>query len=147
MKIRVLAVEYPGYGIYRTHNSNADLIEEDSLYVFDYLTEIVGYLSSNIIVFGRSIGSGPATYVASNRNPGALILLSPFTSLRAVVKEHLGFLENIIKDRFNNYENIKKCKCPCLFIHGIMDRLISYQHSKKLCGKTYFYFYSFIIFY
>lgn len=39
-------------------------------------------MESDILVFGRSIGSGPATYIASKFQPACLVLMSPFTSLK-----------------------------------------------------------------
>lgn len=137
-KVRILAVEYPGYGVYTSHKPNSDLIQEDSIAVYDYLVKKVGFKEKNIMVLGRSIGSGPASYLASQRNPGALIMMSSFTSLRSVVKDHVGGLQKILKERFNNHENIKKVKCPCFFIHGLQDKLISYQHSQKLHGNKTF---------
>lgn len=56
---------------------------------------------------GRSIGTGPATWLAANQNVGALILISAFTSLRAVVKHVAGSLaQHLIKERFVNLDNI-----------------------------------------
>ena len=46
----------------------------------------------NIILIGRSIGTGPATFIASISKPGVLILISPFTSLKAAVSDLYGFL-------------------------------------------------------
>lgn len=113
-------------------------MQEDAVAVFDYLVNKVGYKEKNIVCLGRSIGSGPASYLASVRNPGALIMMSSFCSLKSVVKDHVGSLHNILKERFNNLETIKKVICPCFFIHGLQDKLISFQHSQKLHG-TYFY--------
>ena len=104
--------------------------------VYDYLIKKVGFEEKNIMLLGRSIGSGPASYLASQRNPGALIMMSSFTSLRSVVNDHVGSLDKILKERFNNHENIKNVKCPSFFIHGLQDKLISYQHSQKLHGKS-----------
>lgn len=129
-----MAVEYPGYGLYKSQKPNSNLILEDAVAVYDYLIKKVGYKEKNVILLGRSIGSGPACYLAGIRNPGALIMMSSFLSLRSVVKDHVGSLHNILKERFNNYENIQKVKCPCFFIHGLQDKLISYQHSQKLFG-------------
>lgn len=36
----------------------------------------------NIILFGRSIGTGPVCFLASERNPGGVILMSPFTTVK-----------------------------------------------------------------
>jgi hypothetical protein len=48
-------------------------------------------------LLGRSIGSGPVTHLGRVRMPGALILVSPFTSIRDVVKNMVGdFISNVI---------------------------------------------------
>lgn len=62
---------------------------------------------AKIIVFGRSIGSGPACEIGAKRKPGAVILLSAFTSIKklsADVTFHL--MSYFVKERFNNIENI-----------------------------------------
>ena len=88
------------------------------------------------MVFGRSIGSGPATYLASTKNIGALILMSPFMSIRAAVKDIAGsWAQYLIKERFNNIEAIKTVSCPTFFVHGQKDGVVSFQHSKKLHGN------------
>ena len=92
-QINILLVEYPGYSVYKSDKS-AETILEDSLCVFDYLTQTLKINPGNIIVFGRSIGTGPATYLSSLRKPASLILMSPFTSLRAVAENLVG---NLIK--------------------------------------------------
>ena len=139
LKVKIIAVEYPGYGVYTTHKSSSQLIKEDAIAVYDYLVKKVGYEEKNIVVLGRSIGSGPASYIASIRQPGALIMMSSFCSLKSVVKDHVGSLHNILKERFDNLETIKKVTCPSFFIHGLQDKLISFQHSQKLHGKFILY--------
>ena len=91
--MNILIVEYPGYSIYK-EEKNADTVLEDSLEVFDFMTQTLKIEPENIIIFGRSIGSAPATYLSSQRKPGALILMSPFTSVRAVAENLVG---NVIK--------------------------------------------------
>lgn len=86
----------------------------------------------NIILLGRSLGTGPATYLASKYEVGALALISAFTSIRGVFGEFTGFLKYMVKERFNNLENIKKVTCPTFLLHGKSDTLISYKHSIAL---------------
>lgn len=79
---------------------------------------------------GRSIGTGPATWLAANKTIGALVLVSGFTSLRGVVKHVVGsFAQHLIKERFVNVENISRVICPTFILHGKMDALIPYSHS------------------
>ena len=77
-------------------------------------------------MFGRSIGSGPATYLASKYKIGGLILLSPFISIKTVIKDHIPFLSCLVKERFNNLEKIKLVTCNILIVHGKMDKMINY---------------------
>ena len=55
---------YPGYGAYQGKPC-AQSILNDSEKVIDFLTETIGFELKNIFLFGRSIGSGPATHLAA----------------------------------------------------------------------------------
>jgi len=130
--MNVLIVEYPGYSIYKGEK-DAEVVLEDSVVVFDFLVNYLKVEPENIIVFGRSIGSAPATYLCSERKPGALVLMSPFTSIRAVAENLVGnLMKYLISERFTNIEYIKKVSCPIMFIHGQQDSLIPFEHTLKL---------------
>lgn len=121
MKMHILAVEYPGYGLYKSSKPNENQIKEDSEVIFDYLTKVIGINESDIILFGRSMGSGPATYLASKKHACSLLLMSPYTSIKDVAKNLLGmmaFLSVIVYERFRNIDMIKDAKCPVFFLHG-----------------------------
>jgi len=61
----------------------------------------LGFLEKNIIIVGRSIGCGPATYLASQYKIACLTLISPFTSIKGLVKDLAGtFISNLINERF-----------------------------------------------
>jgi alpha-beta hydrolase superfamily lysophospholipase len=77
MGMHVIAVEYPGYGLYKTSKPSENQMKEDADTVYDYLTQIVGVKESDVILFGRSMGSGPTSYLASRKNPHSLLLMSP----------------------------------------------------------------------
>lgn len=128
----MVAVEYPGYGLYKGAPSETQ-IQADSEAVFDYFTNKLNIHPKDIIIFGRSIGSGPATWLASRKNIGALVLMSAFTSIRAVVRDLAGkWAQYLIKERFNNLEHISRVTCPTFLIHGLKDSLISYKQSQDL---------------
>jgi fermentation-respiration switch protein FrsA (DUF1100 family) len=129
-----LSIEYPGYSIYNAEK-NSSTIEEDSLIVYDYLVEKVGIKENDIVVCGRSIGSGPSIYLCSKRRPGGLVLISPFTSIQEVVKSIVGFMKFLIQDRFVNINIIDQVKCPTLFIHGQKDDVVPFKHSIELSNK------------
>lgn len=58
------------------------------------------------MIFGRSMGTGPACFLASKYNPKALLLMSPFESIRTVAKEHVSVLAYLVKVIFflNGYK-------------------------------------------
>lgn len=128
----MISVEYPGYGLY-PGAPNAKRVLKDAEIVYDYLHEQIGILPKDILIFGRSIGSGPATYLAARREAAALCLMSPYTSIKAAVKEIAGRAAAfVIKERFKNKEEIQKVKCPVLLIHGKKDVLIPMSHTAEL---------------
>lgn len=128
-------MEYPGYSIYYQEKS-AKTIEEDSLTVFDFLINECKMNPKNIICCGRSIGTGAATFVASKRKPGGLILISPIMSIQHAAQSLLGAFSFMVKDRFDNLERIKNVTCPALIIHGQKDTLIPFESSIKLAENT-----------
>ena len=59
------------------------------------------------------MGSGPTSYLSSIKNPFALLLMSPYTSIKDAAKSLLGwasFLSVIVYEKFRNIDTIKKAK-------------------------------------
>jgi alpha-beta hydrolase superfamily lysophospholipase len=111
MGMHVIAVEYPGYGLYKTSKPNEEKMKEDADTVYDYLTQIAGVKESDVILFGRSMGSGPTSYLASRKNPHSLLLMSPYMSIKDAAKSLFGwasFLSVIVYERFRNIDLIAK---------------------------------------
>lgn len=80
------------------------------------------------------MGSGPACALAVQYPfVSALILLSPYTSLKQAVKTLLGTLASlIVRERFENLKLIERVRCPTLIIHGQQDDLIPESHAIQL---------------
>ena len=85
-KMNILAVEYPGYGLLGSVNASEALIKEVVLTAFRFILDELKVAYEQIILFGRSIGSGPAIYIASRFPVGGLILVAAFASIREVIK-------------------------------------------------------------
>lgn len=132
-------MEYPGYSVYRSTEISEEIIIKDSETVMNYLTEKCKVPLKRLFVMGRSLGSGPACWVAKNYDIAGLILISPFISIKEVANHHYGVFGGLlIKNRFNNLENIKEIKCPALIIHGIQDEIVPVRHSETLKGMLKF---------
>ena len=133
--MNVLCVEYPGYGSY-PGRANEEEILKDTLIVYDFITRQMKIHFEDVILLGRSIGTGPAIHLASLRKVGALILISPYTCIRDLVQCMYGkFFAYIVKDRFRNIDKIEFIECPALFIHGKKDKLIGHNLSEQLAKK------------
>lgn len=108
MNVEVIVPEYPGYGIYDTVESKAGAeplettqgqILEDAECIYDFaLRNLDGLKERNVILIGRSMGSGPSIHLASQRNPGALVLISPFRNIKSVVYESFYFLSALVQE-------------------------------------------------
>lgn len=130
LEMNVIMVEYPGYSLYMDNNPGPNTFLSDSLIVYDWIKKTFMVSDTQIFVCGRSLGTSPAIYLSSQRNPKALFLISAFTSIKEVgADKNLSiFFEKI----FNSINYIKDVKCPILFIHGKQDNTISYKHTMKL---------------
>ena len=133
LKMHVIAVEYPGYGVYQSENEgpSADKIVSDAEHVYRFVKETLHWQESDIVICGRSIGSGPACYLASRNKPAALVLVSPHTSIRGVVKDQFmgSITQYMIAERFRNVEAVAKVTCPTFILHGMRDTLERHTHS------------------
>lgn len=101
---------------------------------YNYLTKQCDVDPSKIIIFGRSIGSGPAVYCASTRRVGGLVLIAPITSAVRVPLKKLNVTLPFI-DTFPNIDRASKIRCPVLVVHGDMDELVPKLHGEQLFEK------------
>ncbi|OMJ65814.1 hypothetical protein SteCoe_37582 [Stentor coeruleus] len=131
LHVHILAVEYPGYGVY-CGKPTAEGILNDAECVYSFVLGL-GVKPENIFTFGRSIGSGPATFLARTRKIGCLMLMSAYTSIKEAAKHFAGKIgERLIKERFENIKHMPYITCPTFLVHGIKDTVIPYYHSQKL---------------
>lgn len=129
-------MEYPGYSVYKATEISEETIIKDSEMVISYLINKCKASLDRMILVGRSLGTGPACYIATKYAAACLVLISPFTSIKDVASEHYGvFGSLLVKDRFNNLANIKKVKSPTLIIHGENDSMVPLKHAKTLSGR------------
>ncbi len=89
---------------------------------------------SQITVIGKSLGSGVATFVASQRDVDQLVLVTPFDSIRAVAKDLFPFLpiKWLIKDHHDSKSRVAKIKAPTLVIIADQDRVVPLARTESL---------------
>ena len=127
----VIMIDYRGFGK-STGKMSQESMKQDALYVYDKLKGVVK--EENIIVYGRSLGTGLATKVASMNNPKMLVLACPYFSMKKNAKRYLPFIPLGLVMRYSmpTYKWIKYVKCPIKIIHGTNDKVIKFASSLRL---------------
>ena len=123
----VFAYDYPGYG----HSPGKP--SEQGCYhaidtAFQHLTSELNIPKEKIVIWGRSLGSGPSCYLAEKERVGGLILETPFiTAYRTVTETPV-----LPWDRFRNIHRAPNIQNKSLVIHGHEDEIVPFRHGKKL---------------
>jgi len=131
-QMHFLVVEYPQYGLHVEGKRDEETFWDNAESVFDFLSETVGLAHSKILVFGRSLGSGPATYLASKRRCAALLLFTPYLSIKHVSKTHVGCMSVCAPNIFRNCDHIASVTAPTFIIHGKRDEIIPHKSAQEL---------------
>jgi fermentation-respiration switch protein FrsA (DUF1100 family) len=130
-----LIIDYRGYG-----KSSGELSERgfylDAEAAYNYLTK-QGFDPKDIVIYGRSIGSGVAVDLASRKPCQGLILESAYSSMGKLANEKFPFFfpSLFLRYWFDSINKINKVKSPVIFLHGSGDTLIPPGHSRRLFEK------------
>ena len=130
-KYDVVLVDYRGFGKSTGRKSEKEMLNDVQV-VYDTLA--VQYHESQIIVYGRSLGSGFATKVASDNSPRYLILDAPYYNFAKAVQRFIPILPMrfVLRYQLQTDKWIRKVNCHTYIIHGSKDWLIPISQSKKL---------------
>ena len=127
----VVLVDYRGFGKSTGKRSEKDMLS-DMQFVYKELA--AKYTESHMIVYGRSLGSGFATKIASDNKPRYLILDSPYYNFTKVIERFLPLLpvRYLLRYELRTDKWIRNVKCHTYIIHGTRDWLIPVSNSEKL---------------
>lgn len=122
---------------YRSFGKSTGKLSPNNLYrdaqlAYNYLRQT--YPEDKIIIFGRSIGSGVATKLASENKPKLLLLETPFYNFADVANTHYPFLPValLLRYTFRSDKWIKKVTCPVYIFHGTADEVVPFSSGVKL---------------
>ncbi len=127
----VVLIDYRGFGKSTGKRSEKKMLA-DMQFVYDSLKQ--SYPEDHLIVYGRSMGSGFATKLASDNKPRYLILDAPYYNFRKVVQRFLPILpvRFVLRYHLRTDEWLRKVSCPVYILHGTRDWLIPIRHSENL---------------
>jgi|SRR5688572_24922883 len=127
----VWMIDYPGYG-----KSTGELTEKtlyDWAMVF-YKLARARFPKDKIILYGRSLGTGIASQLASVRDCKAVLLEAPYYSLAslAATKAPIYPVIQMMRYEFPTWKYLQEVTAPVIIFHGTNDELIPISQSKRL---------------
>jgi uncharacterized protein len=135
--LSILIIDYRGYGQSEGKTTEAGTYQ-DAETAWNYLINDRHLSGEDIIIFGRSLGGGVASWLAQKHLPAALILESTFTSISdmaALIYPYLP-VKWMSRIHYASIERIDKIHCPILFIHSPDDELVPYHLGQKLYQRA-----------
>ncbi len=129
----IVLVNYRGFGA-STGSPGEDDLKADALAVFDQLSAVHGLKPERCAVWGRSIGSSIASYLALERGLGKLILTCPFDSIEAVAA---GFYPAwlvglVLKDTHRTIDFSARITSDTLILAALEDEIIAPERTQAL---------------
>lgn len=110
-------------------------VMRDSLTLVKFITEKEHIPADELIIAGYSLGTGLATYTATQTSAKTLLLLAPYRSLPDVVrtKKFFRFFTPFLRTKFPSEDYIMQLPHTCkILVHGKKDTVIPYERSLAL---------------
>jgi uncharacterized protein len=128
-----LLVNYRGYGLSQGRPAEPTLYR-DALALYDHAIQRADIDPRRIVAVGRSLGTGVATYLASQRPVAGVVLISPYDSLVEVARAAYPFLpvNLILRHRFESAARAPSIHAPLLALAAAQDDIIRPERSRQL---------------
>jgi uncharacterized protein len=126
-----LLVDYRGYGSSEGAPSE-DALVKDGMQWYALAKEKLA--AQNIVLFGRSLGSGVVVKLAAAHAPAGVILVTPYDSLTSVARHHYPYLPVswMLKHPFDSLRHASSIAAPLLCLVAERDEVIPIVHSRRL---------------
>jgi len=127
----VWLIDYPGFGK-STGKFNEQTLYDWSNYMYNFAR--TRFSPDSIIIYGKSMGTGIATHLASLQPCKKLILETPYYNYPSVIKHYLPIypIEWMIHYKIPTHDYIEKVTDPITIFQGTDDGLVTYNNAKRL---------------
>lgn len=131
----IVIPDYRGFGKSTGRIASEHMLLEDAQTAYAYVKSMVP--EDRIMLYGRSIGTGLAVYLARTNRPRLLMLEAPFFSLLDLASYHYPLIPRLLLNRFMKYPLrtdlwISDVACPVYLFHGTMDDIVPFDASRRL---------------
>lgn len=122
-------LHYRGYGG-STGSPTEAALQSDALALFDHVSQA----HPEVAVVGRSLGSGLAAWVASQRPVSRLVLVTPYNSIQELAAQRFPYfpIAWLLRDKFESWKYAAKVTAPTLLIAAGHDEVIPAASTEQL---------------
>jgi uncharacterized protein len=127
----VWMIDYPGFGKSTGKVTEAILYESAQQL---YKLARAKYPADSVVLYGKSMGTGIAAYLASKRDCRQLILETPYYSIPSLVAQFAPVypVNLMIHYKFPTWKYVQEVTAPITILHGTADGIIRYSNASKL---------------
>lgn len=130
---------FPGHALYLLHyrgyggssgSPTEAALQSDAQDLFDHVSKT----HADVTVVGRSLGSGVAVWVASQRPVSRLILVTPYNSIQELAAQRFPWfpISWLLVDKFESWKYAPKVTAPTLLISAEHDEVIPAASTETL---------------
>jgi uncharacterized protein len=132
----VWMIDYPGYGKSEGGLPSEAGLRDAATAVYAAAVQEERGDERRVVVFGRSIGTGLAIRLAAERNPGGLILESPYDSLQSLARNLFPWAPAfLVRFPLRSDLDAPRVRCPALIVHGDRDEVIPFRQGEQLSRR------------
>lgn len=124
----IISFNYRGY-INSQGSPSQDKFFEDAVKIYDKYTK-----NKEVIVIGKSLGTGMASFLASKRELKGLVLLTPYDSISSMAKKKYPIfpIDLLLKHKFESTKYLKTVNTGTILFEVEGDEVIKKYHFEKL---------------
>ena len=122
-------IDYRGYGRSSGIPTEAGILD-DALLIYDTIKA----KHRDISLFGRSLGTGVACYVAAHRVAKKLVLITPYDSIENVARDRYPIfpLSLLVKDKYDSLSRVPQIKAETIILIAEHDTVVPKHHAYTL---------------
>lgn len=128
----IVSFNYRGY-VKSNGNPSQKALFSDALKIYDKFAK-----NKKVVLIGRSLGTGVATYLASKRDILGLILITPYDSIASIAKKKYPIfpIDFLLKHKFESDKYMQNITKPVGLIEVQNDTIVTKYHFDKIKEKV-----------
>lgn len=135
-RYEVWMIDYPGFGKSTGHLTEQKLYD-DAMQL--YIMARSKFPADSIILYGKSLGTGIASWLAARRSCKQLILETPYYSMTSLVQHYIPIypISTLLKYKLPVYKYLGLVNAPVTIFHGTEDKVIPYSNAHRLTAAMH----------